>query len=169
MHLFAAPRPSALAADALAQLEADVACRLEAACMALPAASLHLAVSDQSACSRCWQALCPCTSSGVTCFSCGGSPTPGGQALHSDQCGAEFCCACLPTSSLVAAEMARADVAAELIDKPAFQGGTTALFALAAAMVAAQSLPPPRCQAPGSGAGDASARVAVAAYVDAWP
>ena len=102
-------------------LAADVESRLAVVCSARPvventlpedqwappAASL---APEQTGCPRCWLSLTPCASTGVICFSCGGSPTPGGQALQCEQCGVQICCACLPSRSLIAVAVASDEV-----------------------------------------------------------
>ena len=123
----------------------------QSAGLAVPMAALHPAFSGQICCPRCWQALTPRVSSGVTCFSCGGSPTPGGQALHCDQCGVETCCACIP---LAAEEFADEAMAGEPLAfaaarcpgaagvAPVEHDSAALLISTAEAMVVDQSLPP---------------------------
>ena len=99
MHAFAAPGPQAPVLISLVEaLGLQAIQRMDAACVSSPPASGR-AVSDATPCPRCQQYLTPCPSSGVTCVLCAGAPTPGGQALRCDQCGAEVCCTCMPTST----------------------------------------------------------------------
>ena len=148
MQQFGDPRLQPRVVISLAEaLAASVESRLAAACSARPVVNATLpehpraapalpTLPEQVCCPRCWQALTPCASTGVTCFSCSGSPKPGGQAFNCEQCGVQICCTCMPSTSLVAEVVPSVDVQAEA-EVAVASSGDGAGFAAACALVPA--------------------------------